>query len=147
MIVPSNGSPLLVTWSQLIPQGLSDDPYSVCLRIVHWRKNIYLPASICLSSWVAPWSFNALVSPSFMNEWESCPQVSQFTVLEKARGLCHDKWNMIQQKWLLLGYTHAELTATEIAGANCRLRGVWYVHLVSTESNSTKGSQGHCSNR
>ena len=117
---------------------LYDGPFRVCLRIVHWRKSIYLPAFICLLSWVAPWSFNPLVS-LIVHEWmgDMFTGVPVHSVREGERLMTSGTW--YSRNGLLLGYTHAELTATKIAGVNCRLRGVWYAHLSSIESNSTKG--------
>ena len=101
------------------------------------KESIYLLASICLWSGAAPWGINSLVPP-IVHEWmgDRCPQMSQVTVLEKVRGWCqvaHDTaevgccWVIAVQNWLPPKW-----------GVNCRLRGLWYIHLVSIESDTTK---------
>lgn len=144
MIVASDGSPLLVTGSQFHKVFLKT--HIGCASELSTGEGVFIYQ---LPSVFRPgWPLGVLMllfPPSFVNEWESHSQVSQFTALEKARGW----WQAADDtaETVAVSYTHAELTATEIAGVNCRLRGVWYVHLVSIESNSTKGLQGHYSNR
>lgn len=85
MIVASDGSPLLVTGSQFHKVFLKT--HIGCASELSTGEGVFiyqLPSVFCPG-----WPLGVLMllfPPSFVNEWESHSQVSQFTALEKARG-------------------------------------------------------------
>ena len=83
MIVPSNGSPLLVTGIQynfmMVHLGCASELSTGERIFIYQLSSVFCPG----------WPLGVLIllfHLSFMNEWETWSQVTQFTVLEKARG-------------------------------------------------------------